>query len=47
MKEYKNSCPKVDFLPKVKGEAKSVDDISFPDMLFATTLRSTIARGKI
>ena len=47
MKEFKNSSPKVDFLPKVRGEAKFVDDISFPDMLFATTLRSTVARGKI
>ena len=45
MKEFKNSSPKVDFLPKVRGEAKFVDDISFPDMLFATTLRSTVARG--
>ena len=47
MKEFKNSSPKVDFLPQVRGEAKFADDISFPDMLFATTLRSTIARGKI
>ena len=47
MEKYKNCTPKVDFLPKVKGEAKFTDDISFPDMLFATTLRSTISRGKI
>ena len=47
MERYKNCTPKVDFLPKVKGEAKFTDDISFPDMLFAVTLRSTIFRGKI
>ncbi len=47
MEKYKNCTPKVDFLPKVKGEAKFTDDISFPDMLFATTLRSTISKGKI
>ena len=47
MERYKNCTPKVDFLPKVKGEAKFTDDISFPDMLFAVTLRSTVSRGKI
>ena len=47
MERYKTSTPKVDFLPKVRGEAKFTDDISFPDMLFAVTLRSTCSRGKI
>lgn len=47
MERYKSSTPKVDFLPKVRGEAKFTDDISFPDMLFAVTLRSTCSRGKI
>ena len=47
MERYKTSTPKVDFLPKVRGEAKFTDDISFPDMLYAVTLRSTISRGKI
>ena len=47
MERYKTSTPKVDFLPKVRGEAKFTDDISFPDMLFAVTLRSSCSRGKI
>ena len=32
---------------KVTGSARYVDDISFPDMLHGTTVRSTVPRGKI
>ena len=32
---------------KVTGRAKYVDDLSFPGMLHAMTIRSTIARGRI
>ncbi len=32
---------------KVLGQAQYVDDLSFPDMLFGKTIRSTIARGVI
>ncbi|MGB7310656.1 MAG: xanthine dehydrogenase family protein molybdopterin-binding subunit [Candidatus Acidiferrales bacterium] len=32
---------------KVTGSARYVDDISFPEMLHGTTVRSTAARGKI
>lgn len=32
---------------KVTGQAKYVDDIHFPDMLYGATVRSTIARGRI
>lgn len=47
MEKFKTSTAKVDFPEKVRGEAKFTDDISFPDMLFAKTIRSTVARGKI
>jgi CO/xanthine dehydrogenase Mo-binding subunit len=32
---------------KVTGSARYVDDITFPDMLHGTTVRSTVARGTI
>ncbi len=32
---------------KVTGAAKYVDDLSFPGMLYGTTIRSTIPRGRI
>lgn len=47
MKRYKTSTPKVDFPQKVTGEAKFTDDIILPGMLFAVSVRSTVARGKI
>lgn len=47
MFRYPTSTPKVDFVEKAQGKAKFTDDISFPGMLFAKTVRSTIARGKI
>jgi len=41
------SMPRKEGLAKVKGEAKYVDDLSFPEMLFGKTIRSTIARGTV
>lgn len=41
------SLPRKEGLAKVKGEAQYVDDLSFPEMLFGKTVRSTIARGTI
>ncbi len=32
---------------KVTGEAKYIDDLTFPDMLFGTTIRSTVPHGVI
>ena len=32
---------------KVTGDAKYIDDLSFPNMLFGTTIRSTIPHGEI
>ncbi|MGE3975068.1 MAG: xanthine dehydrogenase family protein molybdopterin-binding subunit [Bdellovibrionales bacterium] len=32
---------------KVRGAAKYIDDLTFPDMLHGVTIRSSIARGKI
>lgn len=45
--KYKTSTKKVDQEIKVKGEAKFTDDIVMPGMLYAKTLRSSIAKGKI
>lgn len=45
--KYKTSTKKVDQEIKCKGEAKFTDDIYFDDMLFAKTIRSSIAKGKI
>jgi CO/xanthine dehydrogenase Mo-binding subunit len=36
-----------DGMPKVTGEARYVDDLSFPGMLYGRTIRSTIPRGRI
>ena len=45
--KYPTSVTKVDFAAKFSGEALFSDDIPFKDALFAKTLRSTVARGKI
>ena len=45
--KYPNSVVKVDFASKFAGEALFSDDIPFKDALFAKTLRSTVAAGKI
>jgi CO/xanthine dehydrogenase Mo-binding subunit len=36
-----------DGLDKVAGRARYVDDLSFPQMLYGRTVRSTIARGRV
>lgn len=32
---------------KVTGEAKYIDDLNFPEMIYGTTVRSSIPRGQI
>ena len=45
--KYPTSTPKVDQEIKVRGEAKFTDDFEMDDLLFAKTVRSSIAKGKI
>ena len=47
MEQFKSSTPKIDFPEKIRGEAKFTDDFELPGMLYAETLRSTVAKGKI
>jgi len=42
-----SSTPRVDGMAKAAGTARYVDDITFPDMIYGRTIRSTIARGRI
>src|SRR5271170_5947404 len=41
------SVPRKEGREKVTGSARYVDDITFPDMLYGVTVRSSIARGRI
>ncbi len=41
------NVPRKDSAEKVNGTARYVDDLVFPGMLHARTIRSTIARGRI
>ncbi len=41
------SAPRLEGRDKVTGEARYVDDMVLPDMLFGATVRSSIPRGKI
>jgi len=41
------SAPRKEGRKKVTGQALYVDDISFPEMLHGTTVRSQVARGRI
>jgi CO/xanthine dehydrogenase Mo-binding subunit len=41
------SIPRKEGRKKVTGKALYVDDISFPEMLHGTTVRSSVARGRI
>jgi CO/xanthine dehydrogenase Mo-binding subunit len=41
------SAPRKEGRRKVTGQALYVDDISFPEMLYGVTVRSSIARGRI
>jgi CO/xanthine dehydrogenase Mo-binding subunit len=42
-----DSCSRVDLSPKLSGQARYIDDVTLPDMLFGMTLRSSIPRGQI
>src|SRR5260370_38532326 len=39
--------PRKEGREKVTGEAKYVDDLKFPGMLYGATVRSPVARGRI
>jgi len=41
------AIPRTEGRKKVTGQALYVDDISFPEMLYGTTVRSPVARGRI
>lgn len=41
------SIPRVDGREKVLGEARYIDDLVWPDMIFGRTVRSTVAKGRI
>jgi CO/xanthine dehydrogenase Mo-binding subunit len=41
------SAPRKEGREKVTGRAKYVDDITFPEMIHGTTVRSAVARGRI
>src|SRR5216683_1312199 len=41
------SVPRKEGRAKVTGNARYVDDITFPEMIFGVTVRSSVARGKI
>lgn len=50
MREYEvvgKSIPKVDSVPKVKGQAQYIEDLKFPDMLHGKLLRSPYPHAKI
>jgi CO/xanthine dehydrogenase Mo-binding subunit len=42
-----HNVPRKDADEKVRGTARYIDDLTFPNMLHARTIRSTIARGRI
>src|SRR5437763_1089202 len=42
-----SSLPRTEGRSKVTGQARYVDDLSFPEMLHGVTVRSSIARGSI
>src|SRR5919109_1665449 len=41
------NVPRKDAIEKVNGSARYIDDLAFPGMLHARTIRSTIPRGRI
>jgi CO/xanthine dehydrogenase Mo-binding subunit len=41
------NVPRAEGVSKITGEAIYIDDLSFPDMIYGATVRSTIPRGKI
>src|SRR5438477_12574406 len=42
-----SSLPRTEGRSKVTGQALYVDDLTFPEMLYGVTVRSSIARGRI
>jgi CO/xanthine dehydrogenase Mo-binding subunit len=46
-KYFGQSVPRKEGREKVTGRARYIDDISFPDMLYGVTVRSSGARGRI
>ena len=47
MKNISTSIPKIDGPEKIRGSSLYVDDIKIDNVLFAKTLRSSIAKGRI
>ena len=47
MNSIGKSAPRKEGRKKVTGQALYVDDISFPEMLYGTTVRSSVPRGRI
>ena len=41
------AVPRKEGRAKVTGSARYIDDIQFPDLLYGTTVRSSVARGRI
>src|SRR2546428_12988887 len=41
------SAPRKEGRKKVTGQALYVDDISFPEMIYGATVRSSVPRGRI
>ena len=41
------SVPRKEAVGKVTGTARYVDDVTFPGMIYGTTVRSKVARGRI
>ena len=47
MRVIGTNVPRKEGPAKLRGEARYIDDLTFPDMLHGATVRSTIARGTI
>jgi CO/xanthine dehydrogenase Mo-binding subunit len=46
-KNIGQSVPRKEGVEKVTGKARYVDDLSFPEMLYGATVRSSVPRGRI
>src|SRR5437588_13088067 len=42
-----SSLPRREALSKITGQARYVDDLVFPEMLYGVTVRTSVARGRI
>src|SRR5688500_18076738 len=47
MKLVGHDIPRADGPAKVSGRALYIDDLTFPGLLYARTIRSTVARGLV